>query len=389
MKIVAVSWRDLAHPSAGGAEVLIDRLLRGLAHRGHQVTLVCGGPVSDHEYEVVDAGGTYSQYLRAPWVCRSRFGNADVIIDTENGLPYFTPIWRRKPSICLVHHVHTDQWQTRFPAPAAAVCRYLETRVMPAVYRNRTFVAISRSTAEDLQAIGLPAENIRIIESGVDVPPGEIPEKSQVPLFVSLNRLVPHKRIHLLLEAWEIACPRIPGRLVVLGDGPQLEDLRRQAATIPRVEVLGRVSEGTKQRFLAESWAVVSAAHHEGWGMSVMEAAAVGSPTLAIDAPGIRCSVVDGVTGVLIRASDEEIPRAFAESWIDLAQDGERRSRMGLAAHRRAAEFTWGRAVDRWLVVLEEVISSGTTDRPNQDMDSTPASRMSDLSLPVHAHGIE
>ena len=120
-----------------------------------------------------------------------------------------------------------------------------------------------------------------------------------------------------------------------------------------------------------------------------MEAAAVGSPTLAIDAPGIRCSVVDGVTGVLIRASDEEIPRAFAESWIDLAQDGERRSRMGLAAHRRAAEFTWGRAVDRWLVVLEEVISSGTTDRPNQDMDSTPASRMSDLSLPVHAHGIE
>ena len=134
-----------------------------------------------------------------------------MIIDTENGLPYFTPIWRRKPSICLVHHVHTDQWQTRFPAPAAAVCRYLETPVMPAVYRNRTFVAISRSTAEDLQAIGLPAENIRIIESGVDVPPGEIPEKSQVPLFVSLNRLVPHKRIHLLLEAWEIACQILEG----------------------------------------------------------------------------------------------------------------------------------------------------------------------------------
>jgi glycosyltransferase involved in cell wall biosynthesis/SAM-dependent methyltransferase len=324
--------------------------------RGHEVALVAGGPVAEHGYETVNGGGTYSQYLTAPILCMTRFRRSDVIIDVENGLPYFSPLWRRKPSVCLVHHLHTDQWHEHFPAPIAATCRAIERQAMPVMYRNRMFVAVSNSTADDLVAIGVPTDHIRVIESGVDLPDTSSLTRSEEPLFLSLNRLVPHKRVGLLLEAWEIASRQMPGRLVIVGDGPELNRLRAQAAGIPRVEVMGRVSEETKHRLLAESWAVLSAAHHEGWGMSIMEGAAVETPALAVDAPGIRDAIVDGVTGVLVQAPESELPAALATAWVALSADGPRRERLGRAARERATRFSWDVTVDRWQSALEEVL---------------------------------
>jgi glycosyltransferase involved in cell wall biosynthesis len=346
---------------------VIDHLLGGLHDRGHQVTLVCGGPVSEHPYEVIDAGGTYSQYLRAPAICARRFRDADVLIDVQNGIPYFSPLWRRRPSVCLVHHVHTDQWKMRFPAPLAGVFKSVERRVMPAVYRNRRYVAISSSTATSLAAIGVRPESITVIESGVDPVSGPVSARSPEPLLLSLNRLVPHKRIDLLLEAWSRAQAHIPGRLVIVGDGPLLSDLQQQAKTIPRAEVVGRVDDATKDDLFARAWAVLSAAHHEGWGMSVLEGAVFGTPTLAVDAPGIRDAVVDGVTGRLVRSADEtELPREFGKAMVDFVNDTAQRERYGRAALRRAAGLTWDHAIDRWQRLLYETVASDTKEPENR-----------------------
>jgi glycosyltransferase involved in cell wall biosynthesis len=148
---------------------------------------------------------------------------------------------------------------------------------MPAIYRNRLFVAVSSSTTEALRAIGVAEENIKVIESGVDLPSGPVPKKTAEPLFVSLSRLVPRKRIDLMLETWGIASRQIPGRLVIAGDGPELDKLRQQATSIPRADAVGRVSDDVKRDLLGQVRAVVSAAHHEGWGMSIMEAAVSGT----------------------------------------------------------------------------------------------------------------
>src|SRR5687768_14743078 len=110
MKILFLAWRDLANPLAGGSEVLIDRLARGLTERGHDVTLVAGGPVAERSYRVVDAGGRYEQYLRAPSIVERYFRDVDLVVDVANGMSYMTPLWRRRPSVCFVNHVHTDQW---------------------------------------------------------------------------------------------------------------------------------------------------------------------------------------------------------------------------------------------------------------------------------------
>ncbi|HUE06861.1 MAG TPA: glycosyltransferase family 4 protein [Acidimicrobiales bacterium] len=355
LTIVALTWRDLAHPLAGGAEAVIDRVLTGLHQRGHDVTLVCGGPVSEHPFETVDSGGTYSQYLRAPILGMGRFRNADVVIDVENGLPFFSPLWRRRPSVCLVHHVHTDQWATRFPRGIARVLEGVEREVMPRLYRNRRYVAVSQSTKEALGGIGVAAESVTVIESGVDVHDGDVPTKSEEPLLLSLNRLVPHKRVDLLLRAWEVASPHTTGRLVVAGDGPLLEDVRRRAARLPRVDVLGRVSEDEKKKLLARAWAVLSAAHHEGWGMSMLEGAVFGTPALAVDAPGIRDAVVDGVTGRLVPAADgSTLAATFGQAIVSFVNQPGRRLELGRAARERARACSWDTTIDRWERVLLE-----------------------------------
>ena len=100
--------------------------------------------------------------------------------------------------------------------------------------------------------------------------------------------------------------------------------------------------------------------------MSMMEAAAAGTPALAIDAPGIRDAVIDGVTGILVRAPEDELCSTLARAWVALTADQACRERLGLAARERAKAFSWDRTIDRWLVVLEEVANSvaGEASRP-------------------------
>jgi glycosyltransferase involved in cell wall biosynthesis/SAM-dependent methyltransferase len=367
VQLVALNWRDLAHPQAGGSEEVIDHLLRGLVARGNDVALICGSPVGDRPYAVVGAGGTFSQYWRIPFACATRFRGVDLVVDVENGVPYFSPLWRRRPSVCLVHHVHVDQWDTRFPAWVAAIGQALEQHLMPLVYRHRLFVAVSPSTAESLRGIGVGPDRIRVVEPGVDAPSGPELDETPEPLFVALSRLVPHKRVDLLLEAWRLAQPATGGRLVVAGSGPGLDDLRAQAATIPGAEVVGRVDDETKHRLLGQAWFLVHCAAHEGWGMSILEAAAAGTPTLAADAAGVRDAIEDGVTGVLVAAPPEGLPAAMAGQWIDLAHDADRRHAMGAAARQRAATFTWDRFTDGWSAVIEEATAdAGRRPRPGR-----------------------
>src|SRR5579862_1322538 len=147
--MVFLSWRDLAHPQAGGSEIVVDRLATGLMELGHETAVLCGGPIGPRSYPVTNLGGTYTQYLRAPLAHRP-YRRWDLVVDVSNGLPYFAPLWRRGPSLCFVHHVHTDQWRERFAPPIATMLRSIERAGVPAVYRNRLFVAVSDSTASAL-----------------------------------------------------------------------------------------------------------------------------------------------------------------------------------------------------------------------------------------------
>ena len=349
MHYLFLSWRDLAHPLAGGSEVLVDRLARGLLERGHRVDVLCGGPAGDRPYPVVSVGGTYTQYLNAPLRYLLDHRRADVVVDVVNGMPYLSPLWRRRPTVSLVNHVHTEHWRLWYPEPLAALGRSIESRLFPAVHGRRLVVAVSASTAAALIDIGIPPASIRVVHNGVDQPEAPVPE-SPDPLFLAAGRLVPHKRFDVLLRLWDRVRPVVGGRLVVIGDGPERDRLRAMAG--PGVSLPGWVSDEQKHRLMAEARLLLHPASVEGWGLVVMEAAARGTPTVGFDVAGVRDSVEDGRSGALV-ATEEE----FADAWTWLALDGRRRRALGRYARTRAGSFTWSATVDRFCEVGEEAVA--------------------------------
>jgi len=350
VKILIKAWRDLAHPLAGGSERLVDTLASGLIERGHDVSLLAGGPVGEHRYRTIDAGGTYTQYVRGPLLER-RLGRPDVVVDVANGMTYCTPLWRRRPTVLVVHHVHLDQWVTRFPAPVAALGRAFERHVVPWVYRRSLFVAVSPSTADALSELGVDERRIRIVHNAVDVRP--VPTaRSREPLFVVLGRLMPYKRVELALRAWPRVRSAVGGRLVVAGDGPDGPRLREMAPE--GVEFVGHIPEAEKRGLLARAWLLVQTAMHEGWGVVITEAGALGTPAIGFDVPGVRDAIVDGSTGVLVEDEDE-----LVETWVDLATDPARRRELGERAAEHACQFTPASTVERFVEVLEEAASGG------------------------------
>jgi glycosyltransferase involved in cell wall biosynthesis len=356
MRIAFMSWRDLANDLAGGSEVFIDRLAVELLEMGHEVMHLCGGPVGQRLYPVVDLGGTFSQYVRAPFVHHRMARGWDLLVDTENGLPFFSPLWRSKPILLSVLHVHTEQWSQRFPPPLAAGGRFIEAKIMPLVYRQVPVMAISESTASALEDIGVDRNRIHVMHPGVDRPSVAADERSTEPLFVCVSRLMPHKRLDLLLRTWEKVRPMIGGRLVIVGDGPERAMLERLAGD--RVEFVGRVDEDEKWRLLSRAWALVHTAHHEGWGIVIVEAAEVGTPALGFDVPGVRDAIVDGVTGVLV---DSET--ALVDAWIRIANDSGLRNRLSEGARRHARKFAWDRVAVEFVDIAHQVVKSTSEGR--------------------------
>jgi glycosyltransferase involved in cell wall biosynthesis len=352
--VAFLAGRDLANPHAGGSELLVDRLAGGLAARGHDVVLLCGGPVGGgRPYRVVRNGGAYSQFLTAPLTGRRALRDCDLLVEVCNGLPYLAPLWLPgRPAICLVNHVHSDLWPIRFPKPVAAAGRFAETFLMPRAHRRNLFVTVSPSTASALEDIGVARERIRVITNGVEDVAAAVTPKPAEPLFLALGRLADYKRIDLLLRLWDRVRPVTGGTLVIAGDGPERPRLEPLAG--PGVRFAGRVDEAEKHRLLCAAWLLLHPAQVEGWGLVVTEAAIRRTPTIGFNVPGLRDSVHHGRTGLLTGTES-----GFASAWASLALDRPRRTAMGRAARRRALELGWPQTVDRFAAVVEEALHRG------------------------------
>jgi glycosyltransferase involved in cell wall biosynthesis len=351
MNIVIQAWRDLANLNAGGSERHIDQLASSMTERGHNVVLLAGGPVEPRTYRIVDSGGTYSQYLRVPFLQKKITPRADLIVDVANGVTYCSPLWQRAPVLLVQHHIHGSQWSERFHTPIAQIGNFLETKIVPRIYRNCLVMVCSQSTSDSLVDLGVDADRIRVVEPGIEQCSTK-PVKSSTPMFVVLGRLMPYKRVDLLLEIWDELYPQIGGVLHIIGDGPERSAL--EARGTPAVVFHGFVTESEKQRLLGESWMLVHGATHEGWGIAITEAAAFHAPAIAFDVAGVRDAVIDGSTGLLAESRE-----GLAKIWIELASDAELRLSLGRAAAENAVRYSGRSAGDAFEDVAREAVERG------------------------------
>jgi glycosyltransferase involved in cell wall biosynthesis len=266
-------------------------------------------------------------------------GPYDALIEIWNGVPWFSPLWCRKPSIVFLHHVHGPMWGQILPGPLAAAGRLLETRMAPPIYRRARMMTPSEATREELLALGFHADRVTAVNNGVDpffCPGGQ---RADVPTVVGVGRLAPVKRFDELVGAALVAHKRVPNmQLIIAGEGPErarLETMIRDNDAGSWITLVGHVAREGLLDLYRRAWLVSSASLAEGWGLTLTEAAACGAPAVATNISGHRCSVVDGVTGQLT-----ELPE-LGDAIADVLLDDARRTQMGEAALRRAHTLTW------------------------------------------------
>jgi glycosyltransferase involved in cell wall biosynthesis len=372
-RVVILNWRDIRHPQSGGAEQYMHQIARRWVGRGARVTWLTARAPGQARREVVDgieilrAGGALGVYPRVALSLLRRLGSVDVVVDCQNGIPFFSPLFARRgvPIVQVVHHVHQDQFATRFGPVLAAVGRFLEGRGTRAVYGDRPIAAVSPSTRQELRRqLGFRGP-IHIVPNGNDAAPSLRAPRDPDPTITLVSRLVPHKRVDLLLgqlAAVAAAVPRL--RVDIVGDGPERTRLTTLAAELGLAEVVtfhGYVPGTVRDELLSRAWLTTSTSAAEGWGCSIVEAAAHGVPTLALRVPGVRDSVVDGRTGWLVHQVPDFAIAAIA-ALQELASD-DRAREVTEACQAWAACFTWDRSAELLAGVVLAAQDDGTAFR--------------------------
>jgi len=365
-RVLILNERDARHPRAGGAEVHVEEIFARLVERGWEVSEATsafpGAPPEEplRGIRVRRLAPLPLYYPRAAWTCarETRRGDFDVVVECLNKLPFYAPLYSRVPVLAIAHHLFGTTAFEQVAWPIAAAVWSLE-RPIPVLYREVPFVAISESTRDDLRLRGLSPERVRVSHCGIERPEVDVPPLGERPRRVTyVGRLEPYKRIDVLLRALARLAPRFPdAELVVIGRGSErerLEDLARELGLAERTRFVGFVSRDERDRLLAGSRVSVCPSAKEGWGLTVIESNAVGTPVVATDAPGLRDSVHDAKTGFLVPYADVE---AFADRIGRLLSDEPAAAEMSAAALAWAAHFDWERAADEMAESLEAALA--------------------------------
>jgi glycosyltransferase XagB len=364
--ILIFNWRDSKHDWAGGAEVYIQEIAKRWVAQGNTVTLFCGNDGSSLQNEkvngvhVIRRGGQYTVYVWAILYYLFRFrGKYDVVIDCENGIPFFTPLFVRKPIFLLIHHVHQEVFREYLIPPVATFVKLLESKLMPFVYRNRPVITVSESSKREIIKLGFSRpDNIEIIYNGIN-PDIFVPgKKTTAPSFIYLGRLKQHKNIDVCIKAFaKVLKKHTDATLHIVGSGEcdvMLLELAISLGVEKNVEFHGRVNEKKKAKLLAQSWSMIQPSSIEGWGITVIEANSCKTPVIASKVNGLKDSVVHKQTGILVQPHNDE---ALAKVMNQLIKNEQLRQTLSENAFLWSHNFTWEKSADSFYSLIENTLT--------------------------------
>lgn len=353
IRVLVLNERDPLHPKSGGAETHVAEIFSRIASGNAEVTLASsafpGAPRVDevNGMRVLRRGRVPFSYAHAARMCArdTLRGRYDVVVDCLNKMPFFAPLYAHSPVLGLCHHLFGDTAFLQASWPVAAAVWSAE-KFVPRVYRRCRLVVISESTRDDLISRGVPAQQIETHHPGIRTPsirPGNFLDRAARAVYV--GRLERYKNIDVLLRAGAQLVDRFPDlQIDIVGRGSDRARLERIAAQLgiaERVHFAGFVSDEERDRLLVEARVCVCPSTKEGWGLTVIESNALGTPNVTSDAPGLRDSVRDGETGFLVTDGDVA---AFTDRIGELLGDDAVAARMSAAALSWSRRFDWDRA---------------------------------------------
>lgn len=360
--LLLLNWRDTQHIYAGGAEVYVHELAKRWVKMGMQVTLFCGNDGRAARSEVIDGvniirrGGLYTVYLWAALYYIFRFRKyVDVIIESQNGAPFLSPLYSRKKIVPIIHHINQHLFDKSLPKPLAMVAKNVEKWLIPFLYRHQEFIVISPSTRKELKQLSSWPLSTSIIYCGIDnqlYVPGT---KSAVPTILYVGRLKKHKQVNILLEAARIVRKEMPAfKLIIAGDGDEkisLEQLSEKLALKANVIFKGKVSEAEKIQLYQEAWVCAQPSMTEGWGITNIEANACGTPVVASDIPGLRDSVKHNETGILFESGNAV---QLATHMLEILTNKPLREQLSHNAIQWAQKFSWDASAKKAVTKIKQ-----------------------------------
>ena len=360
-RIHFVAWRDLDDPEAGGSELHAHKIASLWAAAGLDVTFrtsaVPGAPESltRDGYRVLRRAGRYAVFPGAAWEgIRMGHRPGDALVEIWNGMPFLSPLWYRGPRLVFLHHVHAEMWGMVLPPTLARLGDTVERRIAPRFYRSSRIMTLSESSrSEIVEMLGLDAGRVTVAPPGIDARYTPGGQRSPTPLVVAVGRLVPVKRLDAMLRALaEVKRDQPDLRAVVIGEGyerPALEALRAELGAADWVSMPGRVDDAELVSWYRQAWVVASSSQREGWGMTLTEAAACGTPAVATAIAGHADAVLNGESGILV-----DDVRQLSGALGRVLGDEVLRSRLSKGALNRARWFTWDATARRALEALAE-----------------------------------
>jgi len=358
-RVCMLAWRDLDDPEAGGSEVHASTVAALWGQAGIEVTMrtsyAAGHPqISWRDgYRVIRKAGRYMVFPRAAFSeMMGWHGSRDGLVEIWNGMPFFSPVWGKGPRIVWLHHVHAEMWQMTLPPRLAAMGSTVESRIAPRFYRRTPIVTLSESSKRELvDELGFKPQRVTVVPPGVDArfAPGDA--KSATPLVVAAGRLVPVKRFEELIEVLirvKAQHPRLEA--VIVGEGYRRDDLEaqlRESGADRWIRLAGHVSDEELLGLYRGAWVVASAAAREGWGMTITEAGASGTPAVATRIAGHTDAIVHEHSGLLVDGRDD-----FVLALDRVLRDTELRARLSRGAIEHASRFTWAATARGTLEVL-------------------------------------
>jgi glycosyltransferase involved in cell wall biosynthesis len=359
MRILWLNWKDLKNPEAGGAELFTHEVSRRLALWGYEITLFTSsfpGASAHDSYDgisIIRKGTRTSVQGEAKRFYNENPGHYDLVIDEINTKPFMAPKFVTGRVIALIHQLAREIWFYETPLPLALAGYFVMERVWLNRYRETTTITVSRSSQQDLLALGF--KKVYVIPDGLSYKPlPEVPAKEDNPAVLYLGRLTKAKRVDHLIAAFDAVRAKWPkAKLWVVGDGHQKEVLEAQANE--GVIFFGKLDHEKVSEMLGRAWVLAYPSVREGFGLTVIEANAHGTPAVGYDVPGIRDSIIDGKTGLLAPSGNIA---ALSGCLVRIIGETQLRQQMAQDALEYSREFSWDKTAIEFRKIVDADLAS-------------------------------
>ncbi|WP_114416415.1 glycosyltransferase family 4 protein [Marinospirillum perlucidum] len=334
MNILWFSWKDAQHPQSGGAEVVKSEICRRLLNDGHSVAVLTAHYPGAKRNEIVDGvqiirvGGKFSVYYHAWRFYKKNLKNwPDFVIDECNTIPFFSLLYSKKPGAVIIYQLARKVWFYQMFPPLSWIGYFIEPLYLR-ILKSKNVITICNSTKSELIDLGYIEKNISIIRMGSNCKPVESLdgiEKFPDPTLLYFGSIRPMKRPHHVLDAFKEAHKHLPSlKLIIAGSGSGkyynklLKDIANSHLS-SSITMVDNATDDEKSLLMQRSHLIAVTSVKEGWGLIVTEAASQGTPAVVYDVSGLRDSVADNKSGLVVSENPVKLSKAILDILHDSA----------------------------------------------------------------------